>query len=82
MKIGYLYQKDKKTLEKEIKAGIEVSIGADVSTILDTINVHEVNNPNNPGVVLALLKKECLIVLEKVTENTEGVENERTEKRD
>lgn len=77
MKIAYLYDKTEKELEKDIKDGKDVTIGADVSSILDTINALEVNNPSNPEVVLALIKKECLIVLGKVTEEKENAEDKK-----
>jgi hypothetical protein len=65
---GYLYQKTEKEVKKDIENKIIVSAGVDVNSILETITINEINFSNDPALVLAELKKECMIILGKVKE--------------
>lgn len=65
MKVGYLYQKDEKEVKKDVEKNIDVSLGCDVGSIMDTIILHEINNPGNPNIVISLLKKELMLILGK-----------------
>lgn len=64
---GYLYQKSEEELKKDITKGLNISTGVDVNSIMDTIIIHEINNPGKPEMVISLLKHEIMILLEKVT---------------
>ena len=68
MKYGYLYEKEEKEVKKDIEKGIEVYGGVDINSLLDTINLLEINNPSNPEITLSLIKKECMIYLGKLEE--------------
>ena len=78
MIVGYLYKKTEAEVKKEVEKGVEVVMGVDVSSIIDTINLHEINNVGHPDIVLALLKQECMLILGKikVEENKESGKDE------
>jgi len=72
MIVGQLYQKTEEEIKKDVVKGIIVSEGVDASSILDTINLHEINNAGKPEIVIALLKQEIMIILGKVTVDEEA----------
>ena len=76
MKQGYLYQKNESELKKDLSKNIEVTKGVDLSSILDTINIHEINYAGKPEVVLSLIKQEVMLYLDKITIKEE-VKNEK-----
>ena len=41
MRIGYLYEKNEKELQQDIKKGSIVALGVDVGSLLDTINIYD-----------------------------------------
>ena len=67
MEQGYLYRKTEEEIKKDVKEGKEVKAGVSCESILDTINIYEINNAGKPEMVISLLKQEVMIMLGKVT---------------
>lgn len=68
MQIGYLYQKKEKEVKEDIEKGQEVELGVSCNSLLDTINVHEINFPSEPFKVLGYIKQEVMHYLGKIQE--------------
>jgi hypothetical protein len=66
MQIGYLYQKNEKEVQKDIEKGAEVTIGIDCNSLLDKINILEIENISRTDIVVALLKQELMEILGKI----------------
>ena len=81
MRIGYIYyDKKEEEVKKDLSKGIEVNLGVDLVSLLDTINLQEINNAGNPSVVLALLKQEVMTLLGKIQISEGGKHENREEK--
>lgn len=66
MQIGLLYPYDEKKLESEIKAGKTVTLGIEMNSLLDQLNIWEAKGEGEPGKVVAALKLTLLELLGKM----------------
>lgn len=64
MQIGMLYPYNQKKFEEEVKKGI--TLGADVSSLLDEINALEVKYGYDLPKVLGEIKFNCMVALGKI----------------
>jgi hypothetical protein len=71
MKTGYLYEKTEEELKKDIKNNINVTLGIEVTSLLDTINFYEIKHNGESTQVLINLKYDLMLLLGKISENKE-----------
>ena len=81
MLTGQLYQKKDKEIEEDLKKGIDVELGIEINSLMDTITLHEINYPNEPNIIISLLKKEIMLLLGKleIKENDNKTTNTKSE---
>jgi len=79
MQIGILSSYDKKKVEAEISKGNQVMLGAELNTLLDEINLLEIQHGYDLSKVIAELKYNCMMALGKI-EVAEEAPGQQTKK--
>jgi len=77
MKYGYIYEKDIKEIEKDIKKGESLYEGIYLVSLLSFIDILDIKHNRDSNKVLSELKKEILIASGKIEEKSK---NEKSKK--
>lgn len=66
MREGYIYNKTDAEVKSDVAKGLTVRKGVEVSSLLDSIIVREINFSGQPETVLASLKQDLMVLLGKM----------------
>lgn len=67
MKFGYIYNKTEKQLKQDLEKGEDISLGVDVNSLLETMQVYETISNNDFNTAYAQIKKDLLVHIGRLT---------------